>query len=161
MRPTLVILAGGKGTRLGPLTKEIPKPVVEVHGKPFLYWLIKHYVAQGFTDIVVSTGYKAEVIEEYPWPWMLKFERDSETWGPEDYYLQPDWWVVNGDTWVCRELPEVSQPSILTWCGLDAGAQFTGVGKVKVFESNFYDIGTPYGLERFKEYFKSHPLCKS
>ncbi len=158
-RPTLVILAGGKGTRLGELTKDTPKPMVDIFGKPFLYWLIKHYLEQGFTDIVVSTGYKAEVIEEYPWPWTVNFMRDNESFnGAYDYYRWPDCEiVVNGDTWIEESLPTEEGPWVCTHYDLDAGAQRGGVGKIKVLVRSFFDMGTPSGLHRFKSYFKTHP----
>lgn len=162
-RPTLVILAGGKGTRLGPLTKDIPKPMIEVHGKPFLYWLIKHYFAQGFTNIIVSTDYKAEVIKEYSWPWALKFMKDFEMGfaycNPSYFYMVESglMWVVNGDTFIPEHLPKVCSPTILSCGDKDAGAQFSCSGKIKIHPvKEFYDIGTPEGLERFKDYFASN-----
>jgi choline kinase len=163
MRSKLVILAGGKGTRLGELTKDVPKPMVEVHGKPFLYWLIEHYVAQGFTDITVSTGYKAEVIEQYPWPWRILFEEDYETASHEKWYnagRNMGWWVVNGDTFIPEPLPKIldKRTSCILSCNdIDAGAQYVGYGKIKIHPvKSFFDIGTSDGLNRFKEYFRTH-----
>ncbi len=159
MRPALVILAGGKGTRLGVLTKDIPKPMIDIFGKPFLYWLIKHYIEQGFSDIIVSTGYKAEVIEEYPWPWPIKFMRDNESFnGAYDYYRWSEGEiVVNGDTWIEKAPPTEEGPWVTSYSDVDAGAQRPGIGKIKVFERHFMDIGTPQGLKNFKRYFKTHP----
>ena len=51
------ILAGGLGTRLRPLTVKIPKPMVEVGGKPFLEHQVEMIVRCGITDIVLSVGY--------------------------------------------------------------------------------------------------------
>lgn len=55
-----VILAGGKGTRLGSLTKSTPKPLLKVGDKPFLEYLIWNLVRHGVTDIIITTGYLAE-----------------------------------------------------------------------------------------------------
>ena len=60
-----VIVAGGKGTRLRPLTNQIPKPMVTVLGVPFLEILISRLVAQGLWKFLVLTGYQATIIQDY------------------------------------------------------------------------------------------------
>ncbi|MEK6968623.1 MAG: sugar phosphate nucleotidyltransferase [Nanoarchaeota archaeon] len=59
-----LILAGGKGTRLAPITQEIPKPLIPLQGKPLLehtFDLLKKF---GITDVIISIGYKKEKIKE-------------------------------------------------------------------------------------------------
>ena len=60
-----VILAGGLGTRLRPITDTIPKPMIPFHGKPFLEYLIIMLVEQGFTKAVILLGYLPEKVIEY------------------------------------------------------------------------------------------------
>ena len=60
-----VILAGGRGTRLAPLTDSKPKPMIEFHGKPFLEYLIESLRDQGFTKILLLLGYLPDVIQSY------------------------------------------------------------------------------------------------
>lgn len=60
-----VILAGGLGTRLSEATNLIPKPMVEIGGKPILWHILKTYSAYGINDFVICCGYKAYVIKEY------------------------------------------------------------------------------------------------
>jgi glucose-1-phosphate cytidylyltransferase len=60
-----VILAGGLGTRMREETEFRPKPMVEIGGKPILWHLMKLLSAQGITDFVVCTGYKADIIRDY------------------------------------------------------------------------------------------------
>lgn len=60
-----VILAGGFGTRLSEYTKTIPKPMVEIGGKPILWHIMNHYAHYGYKDFVVALGYKGEVIKDY------------------------------------------------------------------------------------------------
>lgn len=60
-----VILAGGFGTRLSEATNLIPKPMVEIGGKPILWHIMKTYSAYGINDFVICCGYKAYVIKEY------------------------------------------------------------------------------------------------
>ncbi len=59
-----VILAGGKGTRLKPLTLEIPKPLVTVHDRTLIEHLFDLFKRHGVKDIVLSVGYKADKIKE-------------------------------------------------------------------------------------------------
>ena len=60
-----VILAGGFGTRLSEYTKLIPKPMVEIGGKPILWHIMNHYAHYGYKDFVIALGYKGEVIKNY------------------------------------------------------------------------------------------------
>lgn len=60
-----VILAGGLGTRLGEETERIPKPMVEIGGRPILWHIMKIYAAHGITDFIVCLGYKGHVIREF------------------------------------------------------------------------------------------------
>jgi histidinol-phosphate phosphatase family protein len=65
-RPTqAVIFAGGRGTRLGNLTLDRPKPMVEVGGQPFLQYQLELLKAQGFSRVLLLLGYRAEVIMDY------------------------------------------------------------------------------------------------
>jgi NDP-sugar pyrophosphorylase family protein len=60
-----IILAGGKGERLRPLTEDRPKPMVEVLGMPVLEYQIRWLKLSGVKGVVISCGYRHEVIEEY------------------------------------------------------------------------------------------------
>jgi len=65
-RPTqAVILAGGRGIRLAPITDSIPKPMIEFHGKPFLEYLIEMVRDQGFKQVLLLLGYLPEPIQDY------------------------------------------------------------------------------------------------
>jgi len=65
-RPTqAVILAGGQGTRLRPLTDVRPKPMIEIHGKPFLEYLVEMLRDQGFERVLLLLGYLPEVVQNY------------------------------------------------------------------------------------------------
>ena len=61
----VVILAGGRGTRLSEETAAIPKPMVEVGGRPILWHIMRLYAHFGLTDFVVCLGYKGHVIKAY------------------------------------------------------------------------------------------------
>lgn len=60
-----VLLAGGLGTRLAEETDRIPKPMVEIGGKPILWHIMRIFAHHGHNDFLVACGYKAEIIKEY------------------------------------------------------------------------------------------------
>lgn len=60
-----VILAGGRGTRISELSKEIPKPMIKVLGKPIIIRIIKHYHKFGINDFIIAAGYKKKIIQNY------------------------------------------------------------------------------------------------
>jgi len=61
----VLILAGGYGTRLSEETVSIPKPMVEIGGKPIVWHIMKHYSKYGFNEFVLLLGYKSYVFKEY------------------------------------------------------------------------------------------------
>ena len=61
----VVVLAGGLGTRLSEETQIIPKPMVQIGGKPILWHIMKIYSSFGYNDFIVLTGYKSHVIKEF------------------------------------------------------------------------------------------------
>ena len=61
----VVILAGGRGTRLAEETTVRPKPMVEIGGRPILWHIMKLYASFGHKDFVVACGYKGEIIKQY------------------------------------------------------------------------------------------------
>lgn len=82
-----VILAGGLGTRLRPITDTIPKPMIPFHGKPFLEYIIEMLVEQEFKKIVLLLGYLPEKVTEH--------FGNGEKWGIEIQYSITD---VEDDT---------------------------------------------------------------
>jgi len=60
-----IILCAGYGTRLGSLTKEVPKPMLIINGKPLLEYTVRYLVKNGFTDIGINLHFKPESIKEY------------------------------------------------------------------------------------------------
>ena len=60
-----VVLAGGRGTRLYPLTKEVPKPMLPVAGRPILERIVTHLIGYGIVRIYLAVGYKSETISDY------------------------------------------------------------------------------------------------
>jgi len=73
-----IILAGGLGTRLRPLTENTPKPLLPIKGIPIIEHAIKNFARHNITDIILSIGYKAELIQEY--------FKDGSKWGVQISY---------------------------------------------------------------------------
>ena len=65
MERVAVVLAGGFGTRLQSVVRDLPKPMAEVAGRPFLTYVLDELAAHGFSRAILSTGYKHECIESY------------------------------------------------------------------------------------------------
>jgi dTDP-glucose pyrophosphorylase len=76
----VVLMAGGMGTRLKPLTNNCPKPMLKVKGKPILETILSNFIDYGFKRFHVSVNYKAEVIENY--------FGDGSKWGVEIHYIR-------------------------------------------------------------------------
>ncbi len=61
----VIILAGGKGTRISEYTKTIPKPMIKIGKKPILIHIIEHYLKYGHRDFYVALGYKSKIVQKY------------------------------------------------------------------------------------------------
>jgi NDP-sugar pyrophosphorylase family protein len=79
----VIILAGGKGVRLAPLTDVIPKPLVPLGGMPLMEVVIRQLAAQGFNRITLAVGYLSELIQAY--------FQDGSRWGVNiDYSFETE-----------------------------------------------------------------------
>ena len=61
----VVVLAGGRGTRISEYTKEIPKPMIRIGNKPILSHIIKIFQSYNFNEIIIAAGYKKKIIENF------------------------------------------------------------------------------------------------
>jgi len=83
---TIVLMAGGKGSRLRPLTENCPKPLLKINGKPVLEIIIKKMIGYGFFKFYISVNYKSEMIEDYfgdgsKWNISINYLREKERSG--------------------------------------------------------------------------------
>ena len=60
-----IILAGGKGTRISEISKNIPKPMIKILGKPIIFRIMEHYSKYGFKDFIIAAGYKKKIISDF------------------------------------------------------------------------------------------------
>ncbi len=70
----VAILCGGRGTRLRERGESIPKPLVEIGGRPIVWHVVQIYAAQGFTRFLLLTGHRAEMLDDFA---------AAESWPPE------------------------------------------------------------------------------
>jgi dTDP-glucose pyrophosphorylase len=102
-----VVMAGGKGMRLRPLTENLPKPMIRVAGRPLLERIILHLVSYGIRRIFISVNHLAQVIEDY-------FE-DGSKYGTKIEYLREDHPLGSGGT--ISLLPEIPEQALLVMNG--------------------------------------------
>jgi len=102
-----VIMAGGKGTRLRPLTEYLPKPMIKVAGRPILERLILHLVGHGVKRIFLSVNYMSHVIEDY--------FKDGSGFGCSIEYLREEEPLGTGGS--LSLLPEVPTDPVLVMNG--------------------------------------------
>ena len=65
MKPLVIILCGGRGTRLKEAAPDVPKPLVEIGGRPILWHVMQIYLAQGFERFLLLTGHRGEQVERF------------------------------------------------------------------------------------------------
>lgn len=103
-----LFLVGGRGSRLGDLTAETPKPLLPVAGRPFIEHLLDKAVREGFDDLILLAGYRHEAVQAYEGRWKDASVRVSVEPQPLDTagavaqarrLLADEFLVVNGDTW--------------------------------------------------------------
>lgn len=110
-----IVLAGGLGTRLRSVVKDMPKPMAPVAGRPFLEYVLEHLARQGIKRVVFSVGYKGELVQEYFGAafadMQLAYAYEEEPLGTGGGILQAakqiqseDFFILNGDTIFRAEL---------------------------------------------------------
>jgi mannose-1-phosphate guanylyltransferase/phosphomannomutase len=103
-----VILAGGKGARLLPLTKDIPKPMIVLNGKPVLEHILLALKKNNITDIIICTGHLSNIIEDHfkdgkTYGLRISYSKEEEplgTAGPIRLIknrLEKDFFIIYGD----------------------------------------------------------------
>ena len=146
----IILMAGGLGSRLSPLTDQCPKPLLKIGEKPLLETILKGFVSHGFHKFFLSVNYKSEMIEEY-------FE-DGKKWQVEIKYLRED--QPLGTAGSLRSLPQRPSDPIIVM----NGDLLTNVNHHSILEFHHehnslatmcvreYDYQIPYGVVQTKDY---------
>jgi glucose-1-phosphate cytidylyltransferase len=101
----VVIFCGGLGVRMGEETRRIPKPMIEIGGKPILWHIMRYYAMWGYDDFILCLGYKGEVVKQfflsYNGALLNDFVLDHDADGTKLELLSPDldkWRITFVDT---------------------------------------------------------------
>lgn len=118
---TAMILAAGEGRRLRPLTREVPKPLIEVGGRPLLDWLLRWLAGQGMAEVVLNVHHLADQVTAFVeaarprFDLALRISREAELLGTgggirkaADGWSDPHAWIVNGDVVTDLDLARVT-----------------------------------------------------
>lgn len=146
----VVLMAGGMGVRLKPLTDEVPKPLLKIGGKPILETILENFLEYGFNRFYISVNYKRELIEQY--------FGDGSRWGAEICYLREN--EKLGTAGALRLLPEKPVMPVLVMNGdvlskvnfqqlLDFHLEHKAQATMCVSE---YDFQVPYGVVKIDKH---------
>ena len=124
-----VIMAGGKGVRLRPITENIPKPMVKVAGHPILEHIILHLAGSGIRKIYLAVNYLGKVIEDY--------FKDGSDYGVEINYIKEEKPLGTGGA--LKLLPEKTETPLLVMNG-DLITQFDVVSMLNYHAEGEYKI---------------------
>lgn len=147
----IIILAGGFGTRLKTYLDGKPKPMANINGKPFLEYILKNLIIDGFNNFIFSLHYKADLIIEYLneiGDGILKncivkyYIEDTPlgTGGAVSYIIskgdiEDEFYVLNADTWIKDSLNELKlvPPNVITLIQVENSDRY---GKVQLNSAN-------------------------
>lgn len=140
----VVLMAGGLGTRLRPLTEHKPKPMLEVGNKPILQTIIEHFASYGFRDFVIVVNYKSHVIQEY--------FNDGSNLGVNIEYIQEEKRLgTAGSLSLLKEIPE--EPFFVMNADILTNLNFLHLYNYHVSSNSVatmcvreYEIQIPYGV---------------
>ena len=140
----VILMAGGLGSRLAPLTLDCPKPLLKVGGKPILENILESFIKEGFHKFFISVNYKSQMIEEY--------FGDGANWGVDIFYLREHQRLgTAGSLGLLPERPQqpmfVMNGDLLTKVGfltmLNFHQEHQSVATMAVRE---YDFQIPFGV---------------
>ncbi len=146
-----IVLAGGLGTRLRPLTFAIPKPLIPVGERPILEILIENLKGHGVTDIYLAVGYRAELIHLY--------FQDGQRFGVNIHYSQEEKRLgTAGPLRLIRERFKISQPVLVMNSDIITKLNFEDFYQSHLTEDAVLTVGireheyvVPYGVVEMNE----------
>ncbi|MDF1756853.1 MAG: nucleotidyltransferase family protein [Legionellaceae bacterium] len=159
-----VILAGGLATRLRPVTITIPKALIEVQGRPFIFWQLEYLFKQGIRKVVLCVGYLGEMIQDlvgdgsqFGIEVIYSFDGDEllKTGGALKKalpYLEDNFFVLYGDTFLPVDFKEIQQEF----------ASYRKPALMTIFKNaNNFDKSNVFFVDgELKEYNKSNPTSE-
>ena len=142
----VIILAGGFGTRLSTVVKDVPKPMAPINGKPFLHYIFKELEHQKIKQVVLSVGHLKEVIQDYFQDSYLgisiQYAIENEPFGTGGgikhafNFVEDDAFVLNGDTFFDIELSKLKKTDADISIALKPMFNFDRYGTVELNNEN-------------------------
>ena len=142
----VIILAGGFGTRLSTVVKDVPKPMAPINGKPFLHYIFKELQHQKIKQVVLSVGHLKEVIQDYFQDSYLgisiQYAIENEPLGTGGgikhafNFVEDDAFVLNGDTFFDIELSKLKKTDADISIALKPMFNFDRYGTVELNNEN-------------------------
>ena len=145
----VVVMAGGLGKRLGKLTRDIPKPMLQIHGTPILEIIINQLISQGFKNYFLAVNYKADQIKDY--------FGDGKLFGIKIQYIEEPYPL--GTAGALSLIPEIPADPIVVINGdVLFGGDIANLldnhiasGAVATMAVRDYEIQIPYGVVKTEE----------
>jgi len=144
----VILMVGGLGTRLRPLTDNIPKPMLKVGNKPILQTIIEKFAEYGYTNVVLCVNYKSHVIEDY-------FGDGSEFGVNIEYVFEEQRMGTAGALSLLKEKP--SEPFFVMNGDLLTNVNFEHLDSYHITNNSMgtmcvreYDFQVPYGVVNIK-----------
>jgi D-glycero-alpha-D-manno-heptose 1-phosphate guanylyltransferase len=141
----VIILAGGFGTRLSTVVKDVPKPMAPINSKPFLHYIFKELQHQHIKNVVLSVGHLKEVIQDFFQDNYLgiaiQYAIENEPLGTGGgikhafNFVDDDAYVLNGDTFFDIELAKIKNEDAAITLALKPMFNFDRYGTVEVDEA--------------------------
>ena len=145
----VVLMAGGLGSRLRPITETVPKPMIPVGPKPVLETILDNFTEQGFRNFYISVNYKAEMVKEH--------FGNGERWGAEIRYLHEQTPLgTAGPLGLIDEVPK--DPMLIMNGDLLTRVKFENIltfhhehGATATMAVREYDFQVPFGVVRIED----------
>lgn len=144
MQTPVIILAGGFGTRLSSVVKDVPKPMAPVNGYPFLHYIFKELQHQHIQEVILSVGYKKEIIQDFFQDNYLdisiQYAVENEPLGTGGgikrafSLVKEDAFILNGDTYFDIKLTQLKDASADICIALKPMFEFDRYGSVEINE---------------------------
>jgi len=146
----VVLMVGGLGTRLRPLTETTPKPMLHVGGKPILQTIVEKFVSYGFINIIMCVGYKSNIIQDY-------FGDGSKFGANIEYILEDKRMGTAGALSLLNEIQLPKEPFFVMNGDLLTNVNFDNMLEYHISHNAMatmavreYDFQVPYGVVNVK-----------
>jgi dTDP-glucose pyrophosphorylase/CBS domain-containing protein len=145
----VILMVGGLGTRLRPLTENIPKPMLHVGNKPILQTIVEKFVSYGFCDITMCVNYKLHIIKDY-------FQDGSKFGANIDYVVEDKRMGTAGALSILKNIPEepffVMNGDLLTSVNFEHLLNYHTINNsIATMCVKEYDFQVPYGVINMDE----------